>query len=49
MSKVKDGKERIMDKKWERLEKEGISRPRDAEENRKRAQEAHVPRDVVGR
>ena len=34
-------KKRIMDTKWKSLEKRGIKRPKDDEENRKRAKEAH--------
>ncbi len=34
-------KKRIMDKKWARLEKEGIKRPKNSVENRKRIREAH--------
>jgi hypothetical protein len=32
---------RVLEKKWESLEKRGIKKPADSEENRKRAQEAH--------
>jgi hypothetical protein len=34
-------KNRIMEKKWKSLEKRGYKRPKDAEENKKRANEAH--------
>lgn len=34
-------KNRILDKKWASLEKRGIKRPKDSDENRKRAREAH--------
>ena len=34
-------KNRILEKKWKSLEKRGYKRPKDPEENRKRAQEAH--------
>jgi hypothetical protein len=34
-------KNRIMNKKWKSLEKRGLKRPKDSEENRKRAKEAH--------
>lgn len=30
-----------LDRKWEQLEKRGLKRPKDMEENRKRAKEAH--------
>lgn len=39
----KETKQKIMDKKWENMEKEGMSRPTNAEENQKRARDAHVP------
>lgn len=32
---------RIMEKKWNSLEARGIKRPKDREENRQRAKEAH--------
>ncbi len=32
---------RILDKKWKSLEKRGYKKPRDSEENTKRAREAH--------
>ena len=38
--KKKDFKDRIMDTKWERLEKEGLSRPKSAEENTRRLKES---------
>ena len=34
-------KKRIMNKKWKRLEAEGIKRPKTYEENRRRIREAH--------
>jgi len=34
-------KDRIMSKKWKSLEKRGITRPKSAEENKRRAREAH--------
>ena len=34
-------KNRIMEKKWKSLEARGYTRPKDAEENKKRAAEAH--------
>ena len=34
-------KNRIMEKKWKSLEKRGYIRPKDPEENKKRAAEAH--------
>jgi hypothetical protein len=40
-SKNEDFKERIMRKKWKSLEARGIERPKDKEENAKRAKEAH--------
>jgi len=43
-----EGKKRILNKKWEGLKKLGLTRPRTSAENAQRAQEAHVPRDVVG-
>ena len=32
---------RILEKKWKSLERRGLTRPKDSEENRKRAKEAH--------
>jgi len=32
---------RILEKKWKSLEARGIKRPKDSEENTKRAKEAH--------
>jgi hypothetical protein len=34
-------KNRILKKRWEQLEKQGLKRPKDQEENDKRAEEAH--------
>lgn len=34
-------KQRIINKKWKSLEKRGIEKPKDKEENDKRAKEAH--------
>lgn len=34
-------KKRIMDRKWARLERDGIKRPKTPEENRQRIREAH--------
>ena len=34
-------KNRILEKKWKSLEKRGFKRPKSAEENKQRAQEAH--------
>jgi len=31
----------FLDKKWDVLEKRGLTRPKDSAENRKRAKEAH--------
>lgn len=47
MKDRESGKKRILDRKWEGLKKLGLTRPTSSEENAKRAQEAHVPRDVV--
>lgn len=38
----KTTKRKIMAKKWIRMEKEGMQRPKNADENRKRIREAHV-------
>lgn len=44
---MNDGlKKKIMDKKWENLEKEGLTRPESMEENKERAEDAHVPDSV---
>jgi hypothetical protein len=42
-----DWKERILKKKWKRLEAEGLERPKDAEENRRRANEAHQNLEMI--
>lgn len=42
-----DVKKRILDRKWQGLEKLGLKRPRTPEENMKRAREAHVDTNVV--
>ena len=34
-------KNRIMEKKWKSLEARGFKRPKDADENKRRAKEAH--------
>ncbi len=39
---IDKAKKKIMDKKWARLEKEGITRPKTSAENLKRIREAHV-------
>ena len=41
-----DAKKRILDRKWKRLEGEGFERPKDAEENRRRAMEARIDGSV---
>jgi len=33
---------RVLEKKWASLEKRGIKRPKDGEENARRAKEAHL-------
>ena len=40
-------KQRRTKKIWKRLAAEGIEQPKDAEENRRRAQEAHLNLDVI--
>ena len=35
-------KKKILNKKWENLEKLGLKRPKDSEENRRRIKEAHA-------
>lgn len=41
MGKLDAYMKRKMDRKWKSLEKRGIKRPKDSEENRRRAKEAH--------
>lgn len=38
---IRDWKERVLDTKWKSLEKLGLKRPKDKEENDRRAKEAH--------
>ena len=38
---LKQKHNKFMNKKWESLKKRGLTPPKDAEENRKRAKEAH--------
>ena len=40
-SDLKSKHEKILSKKWEKLSARGLVPPKDAEENRKRAKEAH--------
>lgn len=35
-------KKKILDRKWKRLEAQGIKRPKDPQENQERIREAHV-------
>ena len=42
-----ESKKKRMDKKWENLEKLGISRPKDATENAARARMAHIDPAVI--
>lgn len=35
-------KKKVMDKKWARMEKAGLTRPKNPEENQRRIREAHV-------
>ena len=37
----KELRDKLMRQKWDALQKRGIKPPKDAEENRKRAKEAH--------
>ena len=41
-------KRAFLNKKWRNIEKLGITRPKDSEENKERARQAHVPRFVDG-
>ncbi len=42
----KELKQKILDKKWETMEAEGLERPKTSEENAQRAKDAHVPESV---
>ena len=41
MRKIKDWKDRVLEKKWKQLEKQGLTRPKDYDENKRRAKAAH--------